>query len=148
LANKLDFTGIKVVSFDIFDTALIRKVLKPTDIFQVVADEIGIEGFKNARIAAEKNARKLQPGREDIAYSDIYSLISKEIDPQKELDVEERYLTVNKECYELYKSVPSECKVIFTSDMYLPHEFVSKILHKYGYYYHELYISGSVGKSS
>jgi hypothetical protein len=47
----------KVISFDVFDTLLVRTVLNATDVFMIMERESGIAGFHEARIRAEAKAR-------------------------------------------------------------------------------------------
>lgn len=49
----------QMISLDVFDTLLCRAVARPTDIFQIVEREFGIEGFHKERIRAESRAREL-----------------------------------------------------------------------------------------
>ena len=57
-----------LISIDVFDTALFRKVFKPTDIFNLVEENVG-SNFKVQRILAQDNAR-----RKSVYYNivDIY----------------------------------------------------------------------------
>ena len=54
-----------VISFDIFDTLLLRPYVKPTDLFEHLEKLENLSGFANARIKAEKIARELS------SYEDI-----------------------------------------------------------------------------
>ena len=47
-----------LISLDVFDTAIFRKVLYPTDIFNLVEDEVG-RNFKVQRIDAQNKCRKI-----------------------------------------------------------------------------------------
>ena len=58
-----------VISFDIFDTVLMRSVLDPTDVFEIVAERAERQGlhlpdFKFARLGAEH--RILAEGRRHL----------------------------------------------------------------------------------
>ena len=55
-------------SFDVFDTAILRAVYEPKDIFRLVEQKVGKDFYKK-RIEAERRAQKEKP-----AYSikDIY----------------------------------------------------------------------------
>ena len=53
-----------VISFDGFDTLLIRKVAEPHDVFRLVEQNLNQVGFARERIEAEELARKLAQGRE------------------------------------------------------------------------------------
>ncbi len=148
----INLDDIKVVSFDIFDTSLIRDVFKPTDVFKMVETELNYPGFINARIKAELAARAIQKrcNREDISYDDIYnSFLQPDFGAKaKELEVEARVLRRNEKVFDIYQHwIQRGVKIIFTSDMYLPVSFLENILRKNGYnHWDKLYISGSIGK--
>lgn len=62
----------KVISFDIFDTLLVRPCLQPTDLLKLVGLRCGYDGnYLEMRRAAEKRARK-ECLDEEIRYDDIY----------------------------------------------------------------------------
>ncbi|HGE6052906.1 TPA: hypothetical protein ACGG7T_003579, partial [Vibrio cholerae] len=68
---KQAIESVHTVSFDIFDTAILRNVIEPTDIFTIVEKFKGIKGFANKRIRAELKARK-NSNEEDITIDEIY----------------------------------------------------------------------------
>ena len=56
---KKSIKNVDVVSFDIFDTLLIRPYEKPTDLFKHIEYELAsYREFYKERILAEKRARK------------------------------------------------------------------------------------------
>jgi glycosyltransferase involved in cell wall biosynthesis/FMN phosphatase YigB (HAD superfamily) len=145
---------IKVVSFDIFDTLIVRPFLRPADLFLMLDDDFRrVTGGKTSvdfsvlRVEGEKKARELlpmkSPGLEDITLDEIYETICfiygipVEIAGQmKQLEVETemRFCTVRKSAFELYEmALHTGKKVICVSDMYLPKAAVEKILIKNGY---------------
>jgi len=127
-SNRYDLERIKrcidnykYVSFDIFDTLIKRNVSRPVDVFEIVACEyerlykVKINGFKNARILAEKKSRTLIFDIEKI----------KKIELNIELDMCQQ----NKEFYKIYEyCVTKGKKIIITSDMYLKREYIEQIL--------------------
>lgn len=64
----------EIVSFDIFDTLLVRKVTHPKDLFKLIESELNAEGFYHVRIFAELRARA-QLKKEDVSIKDIYRFI-------------------------------------------------------------------------
>lgn len=123
-----------VVSFDIFDTLLLRPYLKPSDLFVHLEKLENKKGFAAARIEAEKVARK-SSRHEEITFDEIYSQISPEYKDlqQIEADFEAKVLFPRDEVVELFKlAVKLKKHVIITSDMYLPKELIRKILKKNG----------------
>jgi len=117
-----------VISFDVFDTLLLRPYLKPTDLFA----KIGGETFRKERIAAEQKARKVAQAsrREEVSFDEIYELLPRWPDmKQRELDEERRCLTANPEMLEVW-NLAGELgkKRVIASDMYLPRQFLEEVL--------------------
>ena len=87
----------RYVSFDIYDTLVIRPYVRPTDLFRHVESLYNKEGFAESRISAEKNARRKHPG--EITLDQIYD----EIDPayrdlmSVETDMEIKVPVLNKQ---------------------------------------------------
>lgn len=143
-----------IVSFDIFDTLLMRNVTKPTDIFKLVELEYNRLhsldlNFHDIRIKAEETART-NTLDEDILLDDIYHYVEQQLgDAAKllkelEIETEKKYLVVNHEIFEMYEQVRELGKRIYLiSDMYLPEHIISEILHMKGIKgYTKLFISG------
>ena len=148
-----------VISFDIFDTLVYRIVADPLEIFDLVEvkykDSTGKDlEFKRKRIDAEAAARKIN-GRKDVTLEEIYSHIhdvpdeDMEILKELELDVENKSIVPNPSIIEFY-NVCKEMgkKVLLTSDMYLPYEFLVSILNRVGVIgYDNFYLSNVTGKT-
>jgi len=68
--NHLSVTNI--ISFDIFDTILIRPFASPDMVFsymeEIVAKELGIANFRELRKASEKIAREKKHYLGDVKY--------------------------------------------------------------------------------
>ena len=121
-----------MISFDVFDTALLRNVYLPTDIFKLIEEQVG-KDFYNKRIEAEKKARE-----KNIYYSldDIYKFLpefDKELEVQTELD----NCKANPKILSLYN--PTNC--VFISDMYLPNKVIAQMLEKCGYKDPKVFVS-------
>ena len=124
-----------VVSFDIFDTLLKRPYINPYHLLKHVEKYTGKVGFYDARIKAERIARK-KLNFEDITLDEIYSFIEEEYKNliNIELELEENLLSQNEIAYEIYKNAIRENKKIaIISDTYFPREFILKVLNKNGY---------------
>lgn len=142
-----------IISFDIFDTAIYRKVDMPNDVFSIMAMEIGHGDFINVRKTAENVARErkmLTEGTREVSLAEIYDVMVEDygIDRaimESEIKWEVELSTVNPYIYQVYKElIESGKNVIFTSDMYLPQPVIEKILRKNGYTkYEKLYLSNS-----
>ena len=63
-----------IISFDIFDTLIFRPFSAPTDLFDYLAEEIGILDFKSVRIVQEWKARQ-----DKFAVSGSYEVTLEEI---------------------------------------------------------------------
>lgn len=139
--EKIDAHNI--ISFDIFDTLVVRNVLSPTDIFSVVQlvynqtyPDAPIHGYREKRINAEKKARSGK--KSEITFQEIFDAMD-ESDWMKarlmdiELETEYDFLVPNPEILELYNyAVKKQKRVVICSDMYLPAAFLKKVLQKNG----------------
>lgn len=138
----------EIISFDIFDTLLIRPYAKPTDLFLHIEKLYNIEGFHKNRIMAEKSARGKYIDFEDVTLNQIYEEINEKYKRFKEIEIEleDRILTIHKENKKLYDYALSiGKKIIIVSDMYLPKKVIEKILTKNNYTnYYKLYLSSDL----
>ncbi len=156
---------IKVVSFDIFDTLLLRPTGGESDKYALL-DRVFHKlssahiSFGKVRTMAEASLRrKILSGeisREDITIDEIYKVIRDlfHIDPRiasemqrEEEELEERLCTVRKSGRYLYeKALQSGRTVIFISDMYLKKEQIEKLLRMNGFdQISHLFISSETG---
>lgn len=154
-------------SYDIFDTCLVRACGTPDCISDIVARRIleepslsAINDFILIRKTGEGRARELfiTSEKEDITLADIYSQCdfssitdaSLNAIMEMEMMVEEEMLTPVLSVKEEIEHIHSlQQSVVFISDMYLPEDFIKKILIKTGFFVEgdKLFISGSVGKA-
>ena len=123
-----------LISLDVFDTAIFRKVFKPTDIFRIVEDEVG-HNFYNLRIEAQNKARK-----KSIFYNifDIYRYIP-QFDLKEEIKAEYSNCKANPYILDMYNN--SEDEFIFISDMYLPEKVIVGMLERCGYKNPKVFVS-------
>lgn len=137
-----------IISFDIFDTLLLRPYAHPTDLFEHLGRLNHIDGYKETRIQAEKDARNKHYEKEDITIDDIYEEMPIELKmlKNKEMALELKVLQSNKEMLNVYNyALNKHKKIIITSDMYLPKSFLEKALKKNGYNnYKKLYVSSDI----
>ena len=147
--------GIRVVSFDIFDTLLVRPALKPKDIFHVVAARVdslyGVDFIKMRWNAEEET------GLAHAAIHDIYAHIQRKhgLDDatatallDEELQCEAALLAPRADmrpCYD--EAVRLGKRVIAVSDMYIPAEILRTFLQRHGFdHICELYVSCDHGR--
>lgn len=155
---------MRVASFDIFDTCLVRKCGSPenlldylsTCVFTGSVDERIRQKFILERSAAQQNAEKRH--KEKASLSNIYEcfdyhnnlLIDTTQIEQKEIECESRMLVSVwkvKQLIDIERCKGS--KIIFISDMYLPRDFIETILLREGLLQKNdaVYISNEVGKT-
>jgi HAD superfamily hydrolase (TIGR01549 family) len=133
-----------VVSFDVFDTALLRTLADPRDVFDAVERGAIADGFAAARQDAEAIARARhcsEPGREDVTLDEIYACFGPSWRPADlvhlkalEIRTEADCLEANPEIRALAAKAEALGKtVVFTSDMYLPAQCIVDWLRREGY---------------
>ena len=148
-----------VISFDIFDTLILRNILKPTDIFKILAiyakEEFNIDDFYDIRIESEKNSRN-EKNNFECSYDDIYNAINKKIKnkqyierlKKRELELELEFCTYNSYMKSIFNYCEKRDKKIFLiSDMYLEEDFINKLLKKNGYKNYKLFVSSAYKKN-
>ncbi|MCL2360840.1 MAG: hypothetical protein FWC73_03375 [Defluviitaleaceae bacterium] len=144
---------IKIVSFDIFDTLLVRPVINPDDIWQLVGKVAQVPFFLDKRrIAAADSIRYLDYLAEDRELGSIYESYGRIFNCTKEEETRLAQLEMDIEYDLLYPRQSVKClydeaikagkEVIIASDMYLSIDFISKLLIKNGYDKHtKIYLS-------
>ncbi|MBQ5834070.1 MAG: glycosyltransferase [Clostridia bacterium] len=157
---------ISVVSFDLFDTLLLRPFLTPEDLFLLLddlfnelCDTHAFVRFSTLRVLAERACREHilshgSVGFEEITLDEIYGQIERDYRIPKEIlsRLQER----EKEL-ELHFSRPRQSgrallelarelgkRVILCSDIYLPKNLILAILKKHGYPTDGLYLSSEI----
>lgn len=153
------------VSFDVFDTAVLRIVKEPTDLFDLVErwyrTTVGPLTFrlKEVRIESERLARErawVRNGRTETTLDEIYQCMQEAFGAAhetamalKDLEIatELKGCTRNDEIYAIYRDCLETMKpILFVSDMYLPSEVIRQILHRCGYErFQRLFVSSALG---
>ncbi|EFL6809073.1 DUF4422 domain-containing protein, partial [Campylobacter coli] len=138
------------VSFDLFDTLLVRPYSTPQDVFLHLEEKYNLKGFAKDRTNAENKARILL-NKKLVNYDEIYACMPQiyQFLKEKEQELEFETLYVNPEMKVVYDYLIKQGKkIILTSDMYYSEEFFKKILDKNNINgYSKIYISGVVNKS-
>lgn len=142
---KKNIEQAKVVSFDIFDTLLFRKVNKPEDIFVLLEKKVKISGFAKKREelqmqASMKAERELLLPHADMDYIYDYMKANMQEDvdfdeiKNMEIELERDALFANPEIKEIYDYAKKlNKKVIAVSDMYLLKKDIEVFLKDNGY---------------
>ena len=133
------------VSFDVFDTCLIRRCGMPYKIWDLMADRLfdkedarGRLSFTGNRSLAEEKASAKTPFP---TLKDIYDEMNvtqwefnQEDVMNLEMEIEEQELFPNPDVLNVVKDYREKnYKIAFVSDMYLPTAFIKKILIKFGF---------------
>lgn len=151
----LTVSDVKAVAFDIFDTLLVRPVLRPETIKEIVARRAGISNdFVDLRASAESTART-RHGR-DVGLNEIYAeftaltgLPGDTVNRFRELEeqVERGALMPRPDGIALFRhALASGKRVILVSDMFLPRALIESVLAANGVEgYGALYLSNDVG---
>lgn len=143
-----------VISFDIFDTLILRPFTKPNDLFKIIGMRYGLSNFNSIRTNASKSAReKFSHG--EIYIEDIYKEVNimTNIDIKDgsnyEFEVEKNICYANPYMKEIFDGLVKNNKdIIIVSDMYFSNDKLSKILENCGYKgYKKLYVSCDYKKS-
>lgn len=154
------------VSFDIFDTLIVRPFFVPSDLFRILdykykeLEQHTMLDFSKARIEAEQNARKQieASGVEEITLDDIYMHLHSDFGIPKnildqlktdEMELELRFCYRREFGHSLYELAAFlGKKVILASDMYLDREIIVRILEKNGYCdYERLFLSSVIQRT-
>lgn len=132
------------VSFDIFDTLIVRKCGNPQEVFNIVAQKYSeqynsqIANFKQLRLDAEKQVR-LHTTKNEVSVHDIYNVIANKVgvstaqvlmNLEKETELE--VCVANKPIVDLYNQVKNKRNTFIVSDMYLDGSFITRLLGKCG----------------
>lgn len=165
--QKLEFENASILSFDIFDTLILRKVYDPHDVFSLTESIYNTKNrrlefpFRTERIKSERDARQLKHSQKqtmEINLEEIYHQlmqttgIGQEIAAKlKQLEIEAEKLCcyANPYLFPFYQYCLTTNKtIILTTDMYLTREIIEALLNQCGYdQYSSLYISNELEQS-
>ncbi|WP_252236532.1 HAD family hydrolase [Clostridium sp. CH2] len=141
-----------VISFDIFDTLILRPFSEPRDLFMLVGNKLNCFDFFKIRVNAEKEARelaKVTKGTHEVTIQDIYSIIERHTGIKKEDGIKAEFETELDMCFanpymmRVFKILKGQGKsMIATSDMYLSNDMIKKLLDKCKYKgFEKIYVS-------
>lgn len=131
-----------IVSFDMFDTLILREIIDSSDVFYLVGMKLQVKGFKEIRKRAEEEARKrfVANSTYDVKLRDIYTILHEwynidiEAGMKAELEVEKALCVANPYWYPVFKElIRRGKKVIITTDMYMSEQDLESILESKGY---------------
>jgi predicted HAD superfamily hydrolase len=161
-----------LISFDVFDTLILRAIDRPVDVFALVKlklltsraalmnPEI-VNAFPEVRIEAERQARRLKAtaaGHAEVSFDEIYETFAELTGADSaliallkatELATEHELVYANPVAAEMFAYARAQGKpIVLCSDMYLPEATVRELLARCGYDgYRALYVSCDHAKS-
>ncbi len=141
-----------IVSFDVFDTLLIRSFNDPKDLFYIIGERLNITEFYYVRVMAEKKVKeknRILHGYSEATITEIYEEIERETGLnakegiEAEFNAEMDYCKANPYMKQVYRMCKEQGKkIIIISDMYLLPDMIDKLLAKNGFTgYEKLYVS-------
>lgn len=147
-----------VVSFDIFDTLIFRPFSDPTDLFYFLGERLELLDIKRIRMEQEVFARKkclADNGHYEVTFAEIWKQMERETGIKAERgmaleqELEMKFCYPNSFMLKVFEALHNiGKKIIIISDMYLPSDFLEKLLIKNGYTgLTKLYVSCEYGKS-
>lgn len=142
------------ISFDLFDTLIMRKVLEPTDIFAIVEEKLKCKKIQVADFKKKRRTAEIQFHNPKI--SQIYDRLKeltkmneeeKMIAMETEIQCEKQCLVPRVAMVEIMNyAIENGKKVNIISDMYLPASVLEPFLKKMGIEgYQKLYVSCDYG---
>ena len=141
-----------VISFDVFDTLILRPFGNPKDMFYLLQKEFGIIDFYNIRIKAEAKAKdkaQLVKGNREVTINDIYAEVEKmtgldrKYGAETEFAFEKKLCTANPYMKRVFDVLKGQNKrIIIVSDMYFSSEQIGELLENCGITgYEKIYVS-------
>lgn len=156
---------ISVVSFDIFDTLLLRPFYYPSDLFCLLNDDFkklnGNTAYidfsqirKDCEHYCREELRERKDGAEEVTLDEIYDCIASrygvrrdviETLKERERKLELRFCYPRESARQLFELARQQNKkVILCSDIYLDEAFVNELLQKNGYKGYTLFLSSEL----
>lgn len=147
-----------VVTFDVFDTLLLRPLARPEDAFYLLGARLGYPDLRRLRIQAEEEARRrkeLAAGSREVTLEEIWAVLA----PETGLSPEEGMAAERKLESDLCRANPYFLPVVAAlrrqgktlavlSDMYLEEETVAALLDRCGFgTFDACLVSGERGSS-
>jgi HAD superfamily hydrolase (TIGR01549 family) len=152
----------RLVSFDIFDTLITRRILTPDALQQytgwLLARRVpGVDDFFAVRKESEELARRRKDYKGDVSLDEIYEAftVTARWTPETialakrlELDCEKRSFVPRQDIVDALKYARTlDKRIVAVSDTYFSRDFVERILSKFGLleYFDDIYVSSERG---
>ena len=146
-----------VISFDVFDTLLLRPFDRPASVFFLLGQAHRCPSFHMHRVQAEKDARRdafERTGSYEITLRDIYGslrryvLLDTERAMEMEIETEVALAFANPYMKNVFAAAKNlDKRIIAVSDMYLPRGVIVRMLEKCGYTgFEAVFVSNEMGE--
>lgn len=150
-----------VISFDVFDTLVLRPFERPVDLFHLVGAKLEYLDFARLRSEAEAKARRRKYREEktyEVTLEEIWNVMEEDVGIPKdmgmlaEVETELQYCFGNPYMLDVFRylkeGMDERKTIICTSDMYLPSDVIHQMLDKCGFHEVEkVYVSCEQGAS-
>lgn len=131
---------VDIVSFDIYDTLLMRVVSSPIDVFKLVELQVEQRCGKKIPFREMRNKAVSDLQRENYTIRELYDRMQKiypdedvSVFQKMELDIETAVTVCRKDMIQLYQYAVGQKKDIYIlSDMYLPSDYFLDIFNRNG----------------
>ena len=148
----LEIESHECISFDIFDTLMMRRTWRPEDVFEIVGKRLEKKGIYIKKYGEKRICIQEELGLTNPSIYDIYLRFGKKYNfdknimqtcLQEEIAVEKQLLIPRKEMLEVFqRCIQLGKRVFLISDMYLPKEIIEDILSPFGIVdYEKMYVS-------
>ena len=139
-----------VISFDLFDTLLIRSFIKPNDLFYYLERKFSCLNFATNRENAEKIYYSKNTENKEANIDDIYNNMNHRYRFLKKVELNYEYndLEERKDIKLIYEYARNTCKrIIIVTDTYFKRDFILNLLNKNNYKdFYKVYISNELNK--
>lgn len=144
---KKEIQQAEIISFDVFDTLIVRLTNTPEDVFSLLERRVGVRGLADWRQKCQMLASQHVEQEENKAHADlddIYECLTKvhgksadwDKVKEQEIAIERQVLRMNPEMHEVYQYALSLGKrIIVTSDMYFDQATVQNLVEGCGYHH-------------
>ena len=152
-ALKQKIAKAQVISFDVFDTLIVRDVLRPADLFSFLERQLRKEGIQCEMFVIQRQSAESQLNQICVpTLAQIYDLLAEYYSwsgdmrnraYEWELELEQRACHARNSMLSIYQYAQTLHKpIVLVSDMYLPQNQMQTLLEKAGYVgYDKLYVS-------
>lgn len=153
-----EIENYNIISFDAFDTLLLRDLLYTTDIFKLLGkfaeEQMQISGFEYLRANEESNLRQ-NTGQEEVTIDDIYNSIENKLHcdcsklKAQEITLEKEHIFLNPLIKQVFDvALQKHKKVWIISDIYFSKKVMLDILQQVHITdYDNLFLSSEIGKT-